>query len=64
MAYALVEWLCDGRVSVIPSSWVASPKPVPDNDTLPVPATVTWKKSKKLWQTNILVTSGEYSRIN
>jgi len=57
MAHVLVEWLRDGWVSVIPSSWVLSPHPLPD--TLPVTGVSYWKKRSDRWDTIILAKSGE-----
>ena len=30
MSWALVKWIEEDRVSVIPSTWVTEPRPLPD----------------------------------
>jgi len=55
LAFILVEYLHDNRVSVIPTSWVISPKPL--LSTLPVTGVCYWKRKSNRCDVNYLATS-------
>lgn len=60
VAWALVKWLNEDRVSVIPSTWVVKPSTV-DNIQLPVNDCCYWKKKSVTYDTEILDVSGEFT---
>ena len=43
MSWALVKWIEEDRVSVIPSTWVTEPRPLPDAG-FPVKGKSYWRK--------------------
>ncbi len=55
MAYALVKWIDENRVSVIPSSWVTKPS-LPIKSGFPVDGECFWRKKTSIFST---VISGE-----
>ena len=62
MAFALVRWTDEDRVSVIPSAWVLQPATIDESD-LPTPGVCFWKKRTSRHDTTILAVSGTYECI-
>ena len=58
MAFVLVKWLADERMSIIPAKWVIQPTPIVA-DTLPVDGECYWKKRTCCWEARILAISGK-----
>ena len=57
MAYALVRWIDEDRVSVIPVGWVLQPATIDESD-LPTQGVSYWKKQTSKHDTVILAISG------
>lgn len=57
MAWVLVKWIEEDSVSVIPSSWVISPTPLPDE--LPVEGVCFWKKKTNILAAVVMAVSGK-----
>lgn len=57
MAYALVQWKDDQRISVIPAKWILSPSVIPED--LPVEGECYWKRKGSRYRTEILAISGK-----
>lgn len=58
MAFVLVKWLKEDRVSTIPSAWVIQPKQLPDKKKLPVEGKCMWRKKSSIFDTILLDISG------
>ena len=56
MAWALVKWIEEDRISVIPSSWIVEPSSLPEQHDFPVAGSCYWKKKSCA---EILQLSGE-----
>ena len=61
MSWALVKWIEEDRVSVIPSTWVTEPHPLPDAG-FPVKGKSFWRKKTNIFETFLLNTSGKSYR--
>ena len=59
MAFVLVKWTTDERTSVIPSTWVIKPSPLPE--ALPVEGECYWKKKSCRYEATLLAISGKIS---
>ena len=57
MAFAMVKWIEEDRLSVIPSGWVLQPTPIVAND-LPIEGVCYWKKKSSRHNTLIIEVSG------
>ena len=59
MAWALVKWTEEKELTVIPSSWVVQPNPLPSLDLLPKEVTCIWKKKSNRYHAMLLAVSGQ-----
>ena len=57
MAFALVRWIDEDQVSVIPVGWVLQPATIDESD-LPIKGVCYWKKRTSKHDTIILAVSG------
>lgn len=57
MAFALVRWIEEDRVSVVPVGWVLQPATIDASD-LPTQGVCYWKKRSSKHDTVILTVSG------
>lgn len=58
MAHVLVKWKEDNRISVVPTSWVLTPIPLPSS--LPVDGECRWKKKNSHYDVTFIAQSGEW----
>lgn len=57
-AWALVKWIEEDRISVIPTGWIVKPSDLAMDLKLPVSGSCYWKKKTNLYETLILEISG------
>lgn len=59
MKWALVKWIQEDRVSVIPTAWIVTPEDLEEKKIdEPIAGTCFWKKKTNVYQTLILRISG------
>ncbi len=56
MAFVLVRWTKEDRMSVIPVAWVVNPSPVPAH--FPVKGMAYWRKKTHVLEAILLAVSG------
>ena len=57
MSWALVRWLEERKVGVVPSRWVLKPSPLPESG-FPLKGLCYWKRKTDVWETLILGVAG------
>ena len=57
MAFSLVSWTDENRLSIIPSSWVVEP-PAVESEALPISGKAYWKKKSNVLDVEILAVAG------
>ena len=57
MSWVLVKWVEEDYVSIVSSSWVLEPNPIP-TDGLPVAGVCYWQRKSSKWDVEILGLAG------
>ncbi len=57
MAWALVKWIEEDRISIISSTWIIEPNPIPESG-FPIKGKCYWKKKTNTLDTLLMAVSG------